>query len=287
MGDLKLTLLKLEPSEFLKQSGIEEIRVIGRTLTIVHKDPTNSPDTNPKDFETRIIIKKNPYETGKALERKSGSNKLLDTLTVESLIVLITQNWDKIKPEPEEDPTDAEAQPEPELEEPEPFIPKYQFSTFEEWQASVEKSYNKLHKTVDDNIKGAWAAFEFVLSILAILKIEEITLPFIGIILGPPSGVKTLILECLRKDAKGNNRRNTFFTHNFNAHAIISHASALPRKAKEGSQHMLLKMKNNIVLTPELAPMFTRREEELKEILGILTAVADGTGYESDTGVSG
>ena len=200
-------------------------------------------------------------------------------MLIQNLIVFITENWEQIEIKSESKSNS----------EPEPFKPKYEFPTFEEWQISVEESYHKLHKTVDDNLKGAWPTFEFVLSILAILKIEEITLPFIGIILGPPSGIKTLILELLRKDSKGKKRRNTFFTHNFNAHSIISHsiishASALPSGKREGSQHMLLKMKNNIVLAPELAPIFTKKEEELREILGIITAVADGSGYESDTG---
>ena len=43
-------------------------------------------------------------------------------------------------------------------------------------------------------------------------------------------------------------------------------------------------MKNNIVLTPELAPIFTKKEDGLREILGIITAVADGLGYESESG---
>ena len=259
---------ELAISESLKESGIEEIRTLGFYIIIKHKITPQSPLEG--SFE--IKIKKNPYETGKSLQRKCG--KLLDPLLVQNLIVFITENWEQIEIKSESKSNS----------EPEPFKPKYEFPTFEEWQISVEESYHKLHKTVNDNLKGAWPTFEFVLSILAILKIEEITLPFIGIILGPPSGIKTLILELLRKDAKGKKRRNTFFTHNFNAHSIISHASALPRNAPEGSQHMLLKMKNNIVLTPELAPIFTKREEELREILGIITAVADGSGYESDTG---
>ena len=258
---------ELDLSKSLKESGIEEIRILGAYIHIKHKITPQSPVEG--SFE--IKIKENPFETGKSLQRKYG--KLLDPLLVQNLIVFITDNWEQI-----------EIKSKSNNSEPEPFKPKYEFPTFEQWQISVEESYHKLHKTVNDNMKGAWPTFEFVLSILAILKIEEITLPFIGIILGPPSGIKTLILECLRKDAKGNKRRNTFFTHNFNAHSIISHVSAVPRNAPEGSQHMLLKMKNNIVLAPELAPIFTKKEEELREILGIITAVADGSGYESDTG---
>ena len=65
---------------------------------------------------------------------------------------------------------------------------------------------------------------------------------------------------------------------------MVSHA-ILPMGMKEGDQHMLLKMKNNLVLAPELAPLFAKPEDELREIISILTRVADGRGFENDTGL--
>jgi hypothetical protein len=50
---------------------------------------------------------------------------------------------------------------------------------------------------------------------------------------------------------------------------------------------MLPKIKNMLFLTPELAPVFSQREEQLVETLGIMTRVLDGHGYESDTGAQG
>src|SRR6476660_9585310 len=149
---------KLELTQTLVNMGIVEISILGFDIIINYKN-TGS---------IRVKIKENPYEIGKSLQRKCG--KLLDPLLVQNLIVFITGNWEQIKINSESKSNT----------EPEPFKPKYQFSTFEEWQISVEESHNKLHKTVNDNLKGAWPTFEFVLSILAILKIEEITLPFIG-----------------------------------------------------------------------------------------------------------
>ena len=40
-------------------------------------------------------------------------------------------------------------------------------------------------------------------------------------------------------------------------------------------------------LTPELSPTFSKKEEELNEILGIITRVLDGHGYESESGAQG
>ena len=50
---------------------------------------------------------------------------------------------------------------------------------------------------------------------------------------------------------------------------------------------MLPKIKNKFFLTPELAPTFAQREEELIQTLGIMTRILDGHGYESDTGAQG
>ena len=155
---------------------------------------------------------------------------------------------------------------------------KCHYDSFEQWQVAVETAYHELHKTVDDNIPQAWSGIEFILSVKAILHIKEITLPYIGIILGPPAGVKTVPLKLLRE------RPHTFFSDKFNPAAMISHV-ILPIGMKEGEQHMLNKMKNNLVLAPELAPLFAKRVDELREVIALLTRVADGDGFESDSGL--
>jgi hypothetical protein len=50
---------------------------------------------------------------------------------------------------------------------------------------------------------------------------------------------------------------------------------------------MLPKIRNKLFLTPELAPTFAARDEDLIQILGIMTRVLDGHGYESDSGAHG
>ena len=50
---------------------------------------------------------------------------------------------------------------------------------------------------------------------------------------------------------------------------------------------MIPKMKNKLVLTPELAPLFTAKDEDLQKILGIITRLVDGDGLESDSGAHG
>ena len=40
-------------------------------------------------------------------------------------------------------------------------------------------------------------------------------------------------------------------------------------------------------MTPELAPMFSARDDDLLQLIGILTRVLDGQGYENDSGACG
>jgi hypothetical protein len=46
-------------------------------------------------------------------------------------------------------------------------------------------------------------------------------------------------------------------------------------------------MKNKFFLTPELSPIFGKKDEDLMETLSIITRVLDGHGFESDTGAHG
>jgi DNA-binding transcriptional ArsR family regulator len=50
---------------------------------------------------------------------------------------------------------------------------------------------------------------------------------------------------------------------------------------------MLPKIRNKCFLTPELAPTFASKDDDLIQILGIMTRILDGHGYESDTGAHG
>ena len=50
---------------------------------------------------------------------------------------------------------------------------------------------------------------------------------------------------------------------------------------------MDVEIRNKLFLTPELAPTFASKEEDLIQVLGIMTRILDGHGYESDTGAHG
>lgn len=150
----------------------------------------------------------------------------------------------------------------------------------DEWQEKLREKYNHLLAVVNRNLPNLWPALEFELSIQKILNIKDCTLPFAGIILGPPSSLKTQVIELLR------NWPHTFYTDNFSAKSFVSHTTAV-KKEQLAQIDLLPKIKNKCFLTPELAPTFSAKDDDLLQILGIMTRILDGNGYESDSGAQG
>jgi hypothetical protein len=150
----------------------------------------------------------------------------------------------------------------------------------EEWSRILIEKYQNLKNISNDTVPGLWDSLEFELSVNKILNIKNCTLPFAGILLGPPGALKTVGIELFRKS------RNTFYTDNFSAKSFVSHSTAIKREDLERID-LLPKIKDKFFLTPELSPTFAKKDEDLIETLGIITRVLDGQGYESDTGAHG
>src|SRR5215218_3195010 len=153
-------------------------------------------------------------------------------------------------------------------------------TTFQDWQSIIAEKYENLRKITVKYYPESWPSLEFCLAVKSILNIEDITLPFMGVILAAPASMKTMIIQLFRKYP------GSFYSDNFTANSLVSHNSAL---TEEQLQHvdMLPKLKDKLVLTPELAPIFTSKEDDLQKILGIITRILDGHGFESDSGAQG
>lgn len=150
----------------------------------------------------------------------------------------------------------------------------------EAWQQTILQKYEHLKEVTEMNFPGIWPSIEFALAASRILHIKDITLPFMGIILGPPSSSKTLALECMRGSD------HTFYTDGFTPRSFVSHNSGLSEEQLQEID-LLPKLQNNTFLTPELATIFTAKDDEITNLFGIITRVLDGHGYESDTGAQG
>ena len=151
----------------------------------------------------------------------------------------------------------------------------------EEWQTSLVEKYQKLYDIVKEKLPILWDSLEFEISVQKILNIKDCTLPFAGIVLGKPSSLKSVGIGMFR------NWKNSVYSDHFSAKSFVSHSTAVKNKKELEQIDLLPKIKNKLFLTPELSPTFTKKDEDLIEILGILTRILDGEGYESDTGAHG
>jgi len=152
--------------------------------------------------------------------------------------------------------------------------------TFEEWQTMLLKKRQNLEDVIKKNIPQLWLSIQLIIAVKCILNIADCTLPLIMILLGAASSLKTVPIEMFR------GQPNTYYTDNFSAKSFVSHSTAV-KKEDLAKIDMLPKIKYKLFLAPELSPIFTKKDDDLVEILGIMTRVADGRGYESDTGAHG
>lgn len=137
-----------------------------------------------------------------------------------------------------------------------------------------------LKDTMDRNYPRLWWLLDMTLAVRAILEIKENTLPFMVVILGPPSSGKTTVLELMEA------LPNTYSIDVFTPRSLQSHYAS-KRKDDLEKDDLLPKIKDKNFLTPELAPLFSVRDEDAVLIMGLLTRLLDGKGLKTISGVHG
>jgi hypothetical protein len=139
---------------------------------------------------------------------------------------------------------------------------------------------NQARDIVEEFFPNMWFYNEACLAAIGVQRIEDVVNPSSIIITGPPSSMKTTILD-FSKDHPW-----TYHTDKFTPKAFVSQASN--RKEEQLKKIDLLpRIKDKILIVPELAPLFTSRTEELQESMGVLTRIFDGQGYTLDAGSNG
>lgn len=147
------------------------------------------------------------------------------------------------------------------------------------FQKKLEESQKSLRDIVEKHFPDKYQALETCLSVKALELIEGTTLPFCLILIANPGSAKSTILYMI--ESLGNCHK----TKQFTPKAFVSHAKMSEKELQKID--LLPKIKNKTLITSELAPIFSARDDKLKEMLGILTSVLDGKGYTSESGLHG
>ncbi|MDQ3969650.1 MAG: hypothetical protein M3275_14800, partial [Thermoproteota archaeon] len=153
----------------------------------------------------------------------------------------------------------------------------------EQWLKELMTKHQTLQNVIQNSVQPLSQLklpLEFALSVKNILNIGDCTLPFAGILLGVPSSLKTVTVELFRPywHAK--------YSDDFSPKAFVSHYSGLPEEDLQKID-LLPKIRYKLFLTPELAPLFTANEDDIKKAFGNLTRILDGKGFQSDSGTQG
>src|SRR5262249_58021796 len=104
--------------------------------------------------------------------------------------------------------------------------------------------------------------------------------PVAVIYVGGPSSSKTTVADLFADHAIA------YVSDNFTPAAFVSHAAN--RTTKDlGKVDLLPRIKHKVLVTPELAPIFRGKEDELAQRFAIITRVLDGQGLMTDSGTHG
>lgn len=151
-----------------------------------------------------------------------------------------------------------------------PVLHPYRQTTFDEWRGVITSNFPDLLFPA-----------EICASIIAQILIHEIANPFALVLVGAPSGGKTICINFF--DAID---ELTYATDKFTPASFVSNAMNVKRE-KLAELHLLPRIKHKAFLVRDLATLFSKRDDDLNECLGILTRVLDGEGLSTDTGVHG
>jgi hypothetical protein len=261
-----------EITKVLRQKGIRKIEKQKETIAITLSD-TNKV--------IRSTIHKTEFDKSMKSLKKACSPHIDDKLVIEEIVMIISLKWNELI----DDDDDSECSPRNisantinnEIEKDKAAIGDISPET---WKTTLNEKYSNLMKVIDENLPQLRLQIELELSVKSILNIKDCTLPLAVIVLGAPSSLKTQGIELLRKWPC------TYYTDNFSARSFVSHNTSVNKEELKDID-LLPRIVNKIFLTPELAPTFASNDDDLVQILGIITRVLDGQGYFSNSGAHG
>jgi hypothetical protein len=144
-----------------------------------------------------------------------------------------------------------------------------------------EMTFSEWRETIKSNFPDLVFASEVAASIVAQILIIDLTNPFALVLVDVPSSGKTITINFF-SEIEG----LTYATDKFTPASFVSNASNV-KKEKLKDIDLLPRLRYKMFLLRDLATLFSKRDDDLNESLGILTRVLDGEGFNADTGVHG
>lgn len=148
-------------------------------------------------------------------------------------------------------------------------------------KVECEVSFVEWSEIIKANFPGLVFPAEIGLSIISQILIKEITNPFALVFVDVPSAGKTIAINFF-SEIEG----LTYASDKFTPASFVSNATNV-KKEKLKDIDLLPRLKYKMFLLRDLATLFSKRDDDLMECLGLLTRVLDGEGLNTDSGVHG
>jgi hypothetical protein len=148
-------------------------------------------------------------------------------------------------------------------------------------EPEIETSFGMWEAMVKQNFPNLVFPAELALSIITQVLIQDISNPFALVLMGAPSSGKTTVTNFFTHI-----ENITYVSDKFTPHAFVSGA-ANQKEENLNSIDMLPRIRHKMLIARDLAVIFSKREEELTELMGLLTRALDGEGLTIDTGTHG
>lgn len=142
------------------------------------------------------------------------------------------------------------------------------------------KTLEEVEKIIKKNFPSIWFETKACLSACATLCLKNLNgCPSLNLV-GNPSGEKTTVLSFFY------GHKNTYISDDFTPRSFVSHSTNVKFEELENID-LLPRIKNKILITPELAPLFESPKDKLIDNFATLTRVLDGEGLNRDSGTHG
>ena len=145
----------------------------------------------------------------------------------------------------------------------------------------LETSFEDWKKTIIKNFPDLMFPSEVAASIVSQILIKDITNPSAVVFVDVPSSGKTITINFFSDIPE-----LAYATDKFTPASFVSNAANV-KKSKLAEIDLLPRVQYKMLMIRDLATLFSKREDDLTESMGILTRLLDGEGLNTDSGIHG
>lgn len=146
--------------------------------------------------------------------------------------------------------------------------------------------WGQLQETIRANFPFLILHFAAALAVVCVLGLRKPWRPLTLVFEGLPGPGKSLTLTCVLGASSEEVKERLYRSDKFSPASFVSQNASIG-KSKLKRVDLLPRIKDRVLITPELAPTFRGKRDQVEERFSILARVLDGRGLTTDSGTHG